>query len=91
MSHPVWQVLKGGTVEEDVEPIPSGQRAQAVHVIAVFMGDENGVQIFGRCPDRPKAALDLSGAQANIDEEADFRRRHVDAVPSGTAGKHRNF
>jgi hypothetical protein len=44
------------------------QHPQPANVVAMLMGDHNGIELFGVDPDRGKAAKDLACAQSSVDQ-----------------------
>jgi hypothetical protein len=87
-------VLNGlvrGAIAKNREAQFRGKRAEALNVIAVFVGDDDAGQIFRDAADRGQTLADLPRAEPGIDENAGFVGLHVGAVSGRTASKNRQM
>ena len=64
---------------------------QAADVIAVFVGDDHGVEIFGRLADCCQARKNLPLAQPRIDKDASVLRPDECGIARAAARQHTDF
>ncbi len=83
--------LLGGAVaiNRDVQLLRNA--GQAVNVVAVFVGDEDGGQIFRRATDAGEALADLARAEPGVHEHSGFISFDVSAIAAGTAAEDGKF
>src|ERR1043165_164624 len=60
-------------------------------MIAMFVGDENSAEAFGRAAYRGEALSDLTDAEAGVNEHARFVGLDIRAVTIGTAAENRQM
>ncbi len=63
------------------------QDAQAADVVAVLVGDEDGLDVLQSAAQRGEALLDPLRAQTGVDQDADGGRFQIGAVPATAAGE----
>ena len=63
------------------------QCCQSLHVVRMFVGDEDSRQILRSSPNEAKPSSDLPQTESGIDEEAGFVGFNVGAVTAGTAAQ----
>ena len=68
-----------------------GDAFESADVVAVFVRDEDGGQVFRRAADGGKALTDLTRRKASIHEHAAIFRFHVGTIAGGTAAQNSKF
>ena len=64
---------------------------QAINVVAVLVGDENGGEIFRRAPEAGEALADLARAEPGVHEHASLGSLNVGAIAPGTTAENGEF
>ena len=83
--------LLGGTIAVNRDVQLSRDAGQAVNVVAVFVGDEDGGEIFRRAPEAGQALADLARAEPGVHEHAGFVGFDISAIAGGTAAEDGEF
>jgi len=86
-----FRFLLGGAVAVDGDAEFAGDADESLDMVAVLVGDEDGIEVFGRAAEGGQSLADLSGAEAGVDEDSGFRRFHVGAIARGTASQNRQL
>ena len=81
------EVFHGGPVAVDGDAVAAGEDVKAGDVVAVFVGDEDGVEVAQGPPEGEEAVFDLFAAEAGVDEDADGVGFEVGAVAATAAGE----
>jgi len=82
--------LRGAVaVNRDVQLLRDA--GEAVNMVAVLMGDEDGGQVLRRAPDAGEALADLAWAEPGVHEHAGFSGLQIGAVAAGTTAENREF
>ncbi len=68
-----------------------GDAEQAADVVGMFVGDEDGREIFRRAADGREALADLARREAGIHEDTGFGGLDIGAIAGGTAAEHGEF
>ena len=58
---------------------------ETLHMVGVFVGDENGSELFRSAPDSGQAFANLSKAEAGINEQARVIGLKIGAIAGRTA------
>ena len=83
--------LLGCPVPIDGDAEFAGDSDEALDMVAMFVGDEDGVEIFGCSPDTGKSLTDLPGTEAGVDQDSGFRRLEIGAIAGGSASQDREL
>ena len=68
-----------------------GDAEQAGNVVAVFMSDQNGCEVFRRAANGSKALADLTRGKTGINKHASFRGLNVSAIAGRTTSQYGKF
>lgn len=83
--------VHGSAIAIDREARLLGNGREAGDMVAVFVRDENGGEVFRHAPEGGEALADLSPAEAHVDEQPRFVRFDVRSVAGGAAAEDREF
>lgn len=86
-----FDLIPGFTIAIDGDVELVGDAAESLDVIAMFVSDEDGGEIFRRAADAGQPLAYLAGAQSGIDEDTHFVGFQVGTVAGGTAAKNRQM
>jgi hypothetical protein len=90
-SERAFRFFLGGAIAVDGDVEFAGDPDEALDVVAVFVGDEDGVEVLRGSADGRESLSDLAGAQAGVDENPGFGRLDISAIASGTATQDREL
>ena len=81
------ELARGGGGGVDGNPVALDERLQAGDVVAVLMGDEDGIDLRESNAELLERGLDAPGGDARVHEDARALRVDDQAVPLGAAGQ----
>ena len=87
----VFKFVLGGAVavNGDVEFLRDA--GESLNVVGVFVGDENGGEIFRRAPDAGEALADLARAEPGVHKYPRLSGFNVGTIPAGAAAENGQF
>jgi hypothetical protein len=81
------EIFRGEPVAIDRNGVALGQHRQTANVVAVFVGEKNGLHIGDGPADRSEPRFDLPGAEPGIDEKTGMLGLEIGAVAAAAAAQ----